>query len=44
MQQIYSVFGDADVVVFATPMYWGYITAQLKTVVDRMEALAMNPE
>ena len=44
MQQIYSVIGDADVVVFATPMYWGYMTAQLKTVVDRMEALAMNPE
>lgn len=43
MEQIYSVFGDADVVVFATPMYWGYMTAQLKTVVDRMEALAMNP-
>jgi len=44
MQQIYSVFGDADIVVFTTPMYWGYMTAQLKTVVDRMEALAMNPE
>ena len=40
MQEIYSAFVDADVVVFATPMYWGYMTAQLKTVLDRMEAVA----
>lgn len=40
MQEIYSAFIDADVVVFATPMYWGYMTAQLKTVLDRMEAVA----
>jgi multimeric flavodoxin WrbA len=39
MQQIYSAFIEADIVVFATPMYWGYMTAQLKTVVDRMEAI-----
>jgi len=42
MQQIYSVFADADVVVWATPMYWGYMTAQMKTALDRMEALAMD--
>jgi len=41
MQEIYSTFMEADVIVFATPMYWGYITAQLKTVIDRMEALVM---
>ena len=41
MQEIYSTFIEADVIVFATPMYWGYITAQLKTVIDRMEALVM---
>lgn len=39
MQMIYSAFRDADIVVFATPMYWGYMTAQLKAAVDRMEAL-----
>ncbi|UCE10842.1 MAG: flavodoxin family protein [Candidatus Thorarchaeota archaeon] len=44
MQQIYSVFGDADIVVWANPSYWGYLTGQLKTALDRMEALAMNPE
>ncbi len=40
MREIYSAFIDADVVIFATPMYWGYMTAQLKTVLDRMEAIA----
>jgi multimeric flavodoxin WrbA len=44
MHQIYSVFADADIVVWATPMYWGYMTAQMKIVLDRMEALAMDPE
>jgi multimeric flavodoxin WrbA len=44
MQQIYSAFVDADIVVWATPMYWGYMTAQLKTILDRMEALACGPE
>jgi multimeric flavodoxin WrbA len=40
MDAIYEAFVDADVVVFSTPMYWGYMTAQLKAVVDRMEAIA----
>ncbi len=44
MHQIYSVFADADIVVWATPMYWGYMTAQMKIALDRMEALAMDPE
>jgi len=39
MQQIYSAFIDADIIVFATPMYWGYMTAQMKAVMDRMEAI-----
>ena len=25
MQAIHSVFADADIVVWASPMYWGYI-------------------
>ncbi|MFW9793473.1 MAG: flavodoxin family protein [Candidatus Thorarchaeota archaeon] len=44
MHQIYSVFEEADIVVWATPMYWGYMTAQMKIALDRMEALAMDPE
>jgi multimeric flavodoxin WrbA len=39
MQQIYAAFIEADIVVFATPMYWGYMTAQMKAVMDRMEAI-----
>ncbi len=40
MQEIYAGYIDADIIVWASPMYWGYLTAQLKTVLDRMEALA----
>jgi multimeric flavodoxin WrbA len=40
MQEIYTGYNEADVIVWASPMYWGYLTAQLKTVLDRMEALA----
>ena len=40
MQDIYLAYRDADLIVFATPMYWGYMTVQLKIVMDRMEALA----
>ncbi|MFX0114159.1 MAG: flavodoxin family protein [Candidatus Hodarchaeota archaeon] len=40
MQKIYSAFINANIVVFATPMYWGYMTAQLKAIIDRMEAIA----
>lgn len=38
MQQVYDAFIEADLVVWATPMYWGYMTAQLKLIMDRMEA------
>jgi multimeric flavodoxin WrbA len=38
MVQIYQQFIEADVVIWATPMYWGYMTAQLKLIMDRMEA------
>ena len=40
MTLIYNAYREADIVVWASPMYWGYITAQMKTVQDRMEALA----
>ncbi|MCK4318845.1 flavodoxin family protein, partial [Candidatus Bathyarchaeota archaeon] len=42
MTAIYGAYREADLVVWATPMYWGYLTAQLKTVQDRMEALAWS--
>lgn len=38
MQNIFSELKDADMVVFASPIYWFDITAQLKTVIDRLYA------
>lgn len=43
MQLIYKAFKDAQMIVFATPMYWGYLTAQMKIAVDRLEAVAGTP-
>lgn len=43
MQLIYKAFRDSQVIVFATPMYWGYLTAQMKIAVDRLEAVAGAP-
>ena len=42
MQQIYDAFVDCDVVVFATPVYWFSISAQLKLAVDRLYAVQRN--
>lgn len=39
MQRVYQAFIGADLIVFATPMYWGYMTAQMKAAMDRMEAI-----
>jgi multimeric flavodoxin WrbA len=39
MQGVYPVFRDADIVVLAAPMFWGYMTSQLKTLFDRLEAV-----
>jgi multimeric flavodoxin WrbA len=39
MQRVYPVFSAADIVVMATPMFWGYMTSQLKTLFDRLEAV-----
>jgi multimeric flavodoxin WrbA len=40
MEDVYPAFSAADVIVIATPMFWGYMTSQLKTLVDRLEAIA----
>lgn len=39
MEQITEAYLWADVVVFASPMYWGTITGQLKIVIDRLYAV-----
>jgi multimeric flavodoxin WrbA len=38
MEQIYAEFVKADVIVFASPVYFWTITGQLKTVADRLYA------
>lgn len=40
MQRIYPEYRDADVVVFASPMYYWGFTGQLKCVIDRLFAVA----
>jgi len=42
MPEIYGAYRGADLVVWPSPMYWGYLTGQLKVVQDRMEALAWS--
>lgn len=42
MQQIYPAFRDADVVVFASPVYWWDISGTLKTAIDRLYAPMVN--
>ncbi len=39
MQDVYPAFSEAHVVVLAAPMFWGYMTSQLKTLFDRLEAI-----
>ena len=38
MKSILETLNQADMVVFASPIYWFDITAQLKAVIDRMYA------
>ena len=39
MEHITEAFLWADVVVFASPIYWGTITGTLKTAIDRLYAV-----
>jgi len=36
---VHAAFRDADVVVFAAPIYWWHLCAQLKIVIDRMHPM-----
>ena len=38
MQQVFDALQDADMVVFASPIYWFDLTAQLKAAIDRLYA------
>ena len=44
MARIYEDLDWCDVIVFASPVYFGYLTAQLKTVIDRMWAWFNLPD
>ena len=39
MAWIYPKLNEADVIVFATPIYWWHINAQMKKFIDRLEGL-----
>lgn len=39
MHNIYAAFGNADTIVFASPLYWWQFSAQMKVVIDRMLAI-----
>lgn len=38
MQELYGIFAEAAMVVYATPVYWWGVSAQLKTFLDRTNA------
>jgi len=42
MREIYDGLREADAVVFATPVYWFSVTAQIKTVIDRIYAVGVG--
>jgi len=39
MQEVYVKLREADSIVFASPIYWFSVTAQLKVVIDRIYAV-----
>lgn len=39
MDIIYRFFKEADIIVFASPLYWWTFTAQLKKVIDKLFAV-----
>jgi len=43
MQIIYDALYRADVIVFATPLYWAGMSGQIKLVIDRLYASAARP-
>ena len=42
MQELYTLLTRADAVIFATPMYQGNVSAQLKAMMDRCRALVLT--
>ncbi len=42
MEKVYKSVKGADILVFASPMYWWNVTGPLKTAIDRLFALPFN--
>ena len=42
MQPIYQKIKDADGIIFATPIYWFNMSAQMKAFIDRTYAMTAN--
>jgi len=41
MQELYPLFCQADMVIYATPVYWWSVSAQMKAFIDRCYALGL---
>jgi multimeric flavodoxin WrbA len=39
MAEVYPLLREADLIVFATPIYWWHIAGQMKVFLDRLEGL-----
>lgn len=44
MQPLYPKVRDADVLVFSSPIYWFNLCGQIKQFIDRLYAIAANPD
>jgi multimeric flavodoxin WrbA len=42
MQAVYVKLADADSIVFASPVYWFSVSAQMKTAIDRIYAVGVG--
>jgi multimeric flavodoxin WrbA len=42
MEAIYGNLPGADLVILASPIYWNFVTAQAKAILDRLEACAWD--
>ncbi len=42
MQELYKEMENADIIVFASPIYWSGVTGPMKNIVDRMRPYYQN--
>lgn len=44
VNEIIAKIEDADLLIFSSPIYFGQVSAQAKTIIDRFYMVAQNPE